>query len=140
MALPSSPPVAVWNFTLKQGADTSISMTWLQSDGVTPLNLTGYSMKLAIKASASSPTALLTLTSAANTGSRIVLGGTAGTINLIFARADTAALVASGLPNVNLIGTPLYQVGAYDLQYTDNAGNVNYLLEGTVSLDPQITV
>jgi len=142
MATTTNSGVANWSFVIKQGSDWSPTMTWTDDNGA-PIDLTGYHMKLTIRAYASSPIALLTLDSADTTGSRIVLGGTAGTIELIFAHADTAALAPSGLP---LPGTSLsggarvYALGVYDLQFTDPAGEVGYLVEGSVSLDPQVTI
>jgi hypothetical protein len=141
MALTTTPGVAQWSFSLKQGADWSASMTWNDDSG-NPINLTGYSMKLEIRAFASSPIPLLTLSSASSTGSHIVLGGTAGTITLVFAHADTAGLIPIGLPlpSSPLTGARAYSLGVYDLQFTDPTGNVGYLLEGNVSIDPQVTV
>lgn len=141
MAIPSNvPSVGLFNFVIKQGSDLSISMTWLDDNG-NPINLTGFAMKLAIRAFIGSPIALLTLSSANNTGSYIALGGTAGTITLNFAHTDTAALQTVGLPLPSLIGNArVFPLGVYDLQYTDPSGNVGYLLEGSVSLDPQVTV
>jgi hypothetical protein len=134
--------VAIFNWTIKQGSDLTISSTWLDDNSV-PMNLTGYAMTLTIRAFASSPASLLTLSSAASTGSHIALGGTAGTFSLIFAHADTAALIFTGMPSpINPItgGLASYPLGVYDLRYTDPSGNVGFLLEGNISLDPQVTV
>lgn len=132
--------VGQFNFTIKAGSDFMIPMTWIQDDGVTPVNLVGYSMALTIRAFVSSPVALLALTSSASSGSRIVLGGAAGTISLIFAHADTAGLPASGLIQPSVLGgLPVYPLGVYDLQYIDPSGNVGYLMEGLISLDPRVT-
>lgn len=141
MAVTATSGVAQWSFTLKQGADWSASMTWSDDNGA-PINLTGYSMKLTIRAFINSTVALLTLSSANTTGSHIVLGGTSGTIALIFAHADTATLTPVGLalPGSLLTGARVYALGVYDLQFTDPTGQVGYLLEGSVSLDPQVTV
>lgn len=141
MAIPSNvPSVGQFSFVIKQGSDLSISMTWLDDNG-NPINLTGFAMKLAIRSFIGSPVALLTLSSANNTGSYIALGGSTGTITLNFAHADTASLQSNGLPLPNLVGTArVFPLGVYDLQYTDPLGNVGYLLEGSVSLDPQVTV
>lgn len=142
MAAPVINSIAQFNFQIKQGSDLSISMTWNDDSG-NPINLTGYSMKLEIRSYTGSPTALLTLSSANSTGSYIALGGTAGTIDLIFAHADTAGLSPVGLPTPGspiAIGPRAYQLGVYDLQFTDPTGNVGYLLEGSVSLDAQVTV
>lgn len=140
MTIPSTVPgVGQFSWVIKQGSDQSISMTWLDDNG-NPINLTGFAMKLVIRSFIGSPVALLTLSSATSTGSYIALGGTAGTITLNFAHADTAALQTVGLPLPSLIGSArVFPLGVYDLQYTDPSGNVGYLLEGSVSLDPQVT-
>lgn len=134
--------VGSFNYCIKQGSDLTISMTWLNDAGA-PMNLTGYSMELTIRAFVNSPVSLLTMSSAESTGSYIALGGTEATIDLIFNHADTRAFVANGLPQPsNPVGGGLrvYPLGVYDLQFTDPTGNIGYLLEGTVSLDPQVTV
>ena len=142
MAIPSTvPSVGQFSFVVKQGSDLSISLTWLDDNG-NPINLTGFAMKMVIRAFLGSPVALLTLSSANNTGSYIALGGAAGTITLNFAHADTAGLQSNGIPlpgNPLFGGARVYPLGVYDLQYTDPLGNVGYLLEGSVSLDPQVT-
>lgn len=142
MATTTGSGVANFSFTLKQGADLTISMTWLNDAGA-PMNLTGYSMKLEIRSYTGSPTTLLILSSANNMGSYIALGGTAGTISLIFAHADTAGLSPVGLPTPGApiaTGPRTYPLGVYDLQFIDPTGDIGYLLEGSVSLDAQVTV
>ena len=139
MAITTNSGVGSYSFTIKQGANFSLSMTWLDDSG-NPMNLTGYSMALSI-ARGVGLTPLLTVSSAASTGSRIVLGGTAGTIDIEFDDADTALLFSSGLPPLpTLTNYPVFKLGLYDLKYTDPSGNVGYLLEGIVSLDPRTTV
>lgn len=139
MAVPSNvPTVGQFSFTLKAGADTSISMTWLDDNGV-PLNLTGYSMKMQIRAFLGSPVALLTLSSASTSGSYIALGGSAGTITLIFSHTDTATLQGNGQPTTSA-GSRVTPLGVYDLQYTDVSGNVGYLIEGSINIDRQVTI
>lgn len=141
MATTTNSGVAQFNFALKQGSDFQIPMTWLMDDGVTPMNLTGYSMLLQIRAFQSSSIVLLSLSSENTSGSYIALGGTAGTITLIFAHADTAVLMPNGSPSSNVLSSALKvgQVGVYDLQFTDPSGNIGYLIEGSVSLDPWVT-
>lgn len=139
--MPTSPSgVGIFPLPIKQGSDLTITCTWLDDNG-NPINLTGYAMKLAIRAFASSPVALLTLLSTATTGSRIAMGGTAGTFSLIFAHADTAAFSATGLPVPNVFGNGIqsFQLGVYDLQFTDPSGNVGFVLEGQVTVEPQVT-
>lgn len=129
-----------FSFVIKQGADWPITMTWLNDAGA-PLDLSNYSMSMSICPSPGA-TPLLTINSTATSGSRIILGGTAGTIELFFAHADTAAFVASGLPLPSpLPDAPLmYRLGSQDLKYVDPSGLVDYLFEGSVFLAPRSTV
>ncbi|MDR6389252.1 hypothetical protein [Paraburkholderia phenoliruptrix] len=138
MAITTNSGVGSFSFTIKQGGDFSLSLTWLDDNGA-PMNLTGYSMAMSI-ARGVGLTPMLTVSSAASTGSRIVLGGTAGTIDVIIADADTSSLTSTGLPSLpTLTNYPVFRLGLYDLKYTDPSGNVGYLLEGIVSLDPRTT-
>jgi hypothetical protein len=58
MAIPSTvPSVGQFSFVVKQGSDLSISMTWLDNNG-NPINLTGFSMKMVIRAFLGSPVGL----------------------------------------------------------------------------------
>ena len=141
MALTTTSGVGQFSFTLKAGADTTIAMAWTNDNGAA-MNLTGYNFVLTIRAFVTSTVAVLTLNSTAPTagGSEIQNGGAAGTIALVFAHADTIGLTPSGFASGNsLDGLPVSSLGVYDLQYTDPSGNVGYLLEGTVSLDPCVT-
>jgi hypothetical protein len=140
MAVTTGSGVAAFNFSLKQGSDTSISVIWWDDNGQ-PMDLTDYSMLLQIRAFQSSPIVLLSLSSANDAGSYIALSGQAGTIDLIFAHADTAALMTNGQPSFTPMqqGLRVGQVGFYDLQFTDPTGDIGYLFEGTVSLDPWVT-
>lgn len=133
--------VGQFSFALKAGSDVTITMTWLNDNGQ-PTNLTGYTMALVIRSFVSSTVAILSLNSSAATpgGSVIQLGGTAGTVTLVFGHADTVGLVPNGFaPSNPLGGLPASQLGVYDLQYTTPTGSIGYLLEGTVSLDPWVT-
>jgi hypothetical protein len=140
MAVTTDSGVPTWNFTIKQSADWSPSLAWTDDNG-NPVNLSGCSMKLMIKAYATSSVSLLTLSSSASSGSRIVLGGTTGIYTLVFAHADTAALPVSGAPTPNLLqsGLPAVALGVYDLQFIDVNGDVGYLFKGNVSIEPSVT-
>ncbi|HDR8930422.1 TPA: hypothetical protein QDA84_000415 [Burkholderia vietnamiensis] len=124
---------------MKQGADLSLSLTWADDNG-NPTDLTGVSMKMAIRQQFGSAP-LLTLDSNSTTGSHIVVGGSSGSAEIMLAAADTKSL-PTGFVVVNgsaLGQLPLYRLGIYDLQYTMPDGTVGYLLEGMVYLDPQVT-
>ena len=141
MATTTNSGIPIWNFTLKQGADQSFPSLWTDDNG-NPVNLTGYLMELTIRAFVGSPVAILTLSSANNSGSYISLGGTTGVFEPIFASADTALLTGVGLPSPGLLtnGLGIQKLGVYDLKFVPPDGLVGYLYEGTVSLDPRSTV
>lgn len=142
MATTTPLDIPTWNFTIKQNADWSPVLTWRNDNG-SPVDLTNYAMKLAIKAYANSPISIIELDSASSSGSRIVLGGTAGTIQLVFAHADTRTITPIGLP---LPGSSLtgggrtYSLGVYDLQYVDPLGDIGYLVQGNPSISLAVTI
>ena len=108
------------NWTIEQGADWSRRVTWLV-DGVA-VNLTGYTARMDVRLRHSSTDKLLALSSPS---AGITLGGLAGTIDLVLTAAQTAAL-AEGLY-------------VYDLELVSGAGVVTRLLEGTVTVTPEVT-
>lgn len=108
-----------YDFTIEQGTTFSRTFTWTDSSN-NPINLTGYTAKLSIApAPAGTPYISLTDTSG------ITLGGSAGTIAVTLTAAQTTAFT--------------FTTAKYDLKLTDASGNVTRLLEGTVTLDDEVT-
>lgn len=129
------------NFAFKQGADLTLDFTWLKDDG-TPMDLTGYSMEASFRAFTGSPVSLLTLQSGPTTGSRIDIFGDTGAFAFVFANADTSLFQPIGLPVQSnpIVGRiRSYIFSVYDLKYTTPAGLVDYLFEGSNTLDLNIT-
>ncbi|WP_168793615.1 hypothetical protein [Paraburkholderia aromaticivorans] len=116
-------------------------MVWADDQG-NPIDLTHYSMRLQIRTIGLGPTPLITLDSGSQSGSRIVLGGTSGEIDLVFARADTALISPTGLPlpGTNLRGPGIFQIGVHDLQYVDPNADIGYLFAGPGYLEPRVTI
>ena len=74
-----SAPAGTYNITADQGATFTRQLTWKDSAG-SAVNLTGYTARMQLRSSIdASGAAVLDLTTENN---RIVLGGTAGTIDL----------------------------------------------------------
>jgi hypothetical protein len=72
-------PAGTYNITADQGATFTRQLTWKDSAG-SAVNLTGYTARMQLRQSIdASGAAVLSLTTENN---RIVLGGTAGTIDL----------------------------------------------------------
>ena len=105
----------------EQGATFSLSITWTNPDG-TPINITGASAKMQVRATKTSSNVIL---EASTTNGRITLGGSAGTV--IF--------------NIPASVTSLLSVGqyVYDLNITDSSGNITRLLEGAFFVDGEVT-
>jgi hypothetical protein len=109
------------NLTVNQGATFSMTFTWLQDDGMTPVNLTGFTAEMQVREQAGG-TLLTTFTT---TDGSITLGGTAGTIVLLASATTTGGWQWDG--------------GYYDLHLTDGFGEVTTLLAGLLNVIPAIT-
>lgn len=112
---------AQWDLSADQGATFSAIFTWLESDQETPVNLTGWSAAMQVRAEATN--ALLASFSTALGG--ITLGGSAGTITLSAAPSTTSGWT--------------FGAGLYDLQLTDGSGDVTTLLAGIFTVTPAVT-
>jgi hypothetical protein len=110
-----------YNITCDQGATFKRTITWTNQARV-PYNLTGYTARMQVRSTAASSTIVLELTTA---NSRITLGGTAGTVNLLVAADVTAAL------------TPGLYV--YDLELVSGGGEVTRLIEGNFNVKAEVT-
>lgn len=110
----------VYDITIEQGATFALTLTWLDTDGVTPINLTGYTARMKIKKSVGG-TEIASLTNA----SGITLGGVAGTIAILIADTATAAYT--------------FKRAVYDLELV-NGSTVTRLIEGNVILSREVTV
>lgn len=108
------------NFLCEQGATFTREITWLDAEGV-PVDLTNYSARMQVRATAASSTTLVSLTSPS---SGITLGGTAGTITLTITATATAAITAGCY--------------VYDLELVDGA-TVYRILQGDFTVDAEVT-
>jgi hypothetical protein len=111
---------ATHNFVCEQGATFSRQITWLDSNGA-PLDLTGYTARMQVRATVDASSALFNLTSGAGD---ITLGGAAGTITIAISATATAAVAAGCY--------------VYDLELVDGA-TVYRLLQGEFEVDAEVT-
>jgi hypothetical protein len=109
-----------YNITIEQGATFRLSITW-KADGVA-VDITGYTARMQVRHRYSSTDTLLSLTSAAGD---IVLGGSAGTIVVTASATATAAITE--------------RAAFYDLELVSGSGVVTRLLQGAVSITPEVT-
>jgi len=111
---------AVYDFTLDAGADTVVTYTYKDAAGQL-INLTGYSAKMELR---SAPGGTLGLQLSTSNG-KIALGGAAGTVTVTFSDTDSITLTL-----------PSY---AYDLELTSGGGLITRLVQGTVTVSPEVT-
>ena len=106
-----------YNFTLEQGATFSREIT-VQDSG-SPMNLTGHTPRMQMRSTHDSSTIALTFTAA------IANPATNGKINL-GATATATAAVEEG-------------IYVYDLEIESGSSGVTRLLEGQVTVTPEVT-
>lgn len=113
-------------FVIYQGATFSKTLTWKtapdEDSPKTPVDLTGCTARMQVRAKIGATEVLLTLTTE-NGG--ITLGGTAGTIDLLIEAEDTAAIT--------------WTSGVYDLEIIFTNGDVRRLLYGEVVVSREVT-
>ena len=113
-----------YTLNIYKGATLDITFTYKDSAG-NPVNLTGYTARLQVRASVDAAAFLLELTTALVAGSGIVLGGAAGTIQLVAPAAATAAYT--------------WDEGVYDLELISGTGVVTRLLQGPAKAWHEVT-
>jgi hypothetical protein len=110
----------VSNLAIEQGSTFRQRVTWNQPGG-SPQDLSGSTAHMQIRA-ATLNTVLANLTDTAG----LTLGGALGTIDIVITAAQTMLLVGAR--------------AVYDLIVTLPSGDVVRLIEGTVQIDPLVTV
>jgi hypothetical protein len=104
-----------------QGATFSQVITWKSATG-TPVNLSGYSARMQVRARVDSTTEVLDLSSQGG-NPKIVLGGSAGTITITVPDGD-----------MDFEGSYVY-----DLEVESSGGVVTRLLMGRFQCRPEVT-
>jgi hypothetical protein len=112
-------PAGKTNLYIEKGATFHKSITWEVAGN--PVDLTGYSARMMIRASYAAASPLIELTTS---NGRIALNGAPGRIDLFIGATDTEALAGSA--------------GVYDLELV-NGAEVTRLLQGEVTLSPEVT-
>jgi hypothetical protein len=108
-----------YNIAIEQGATYDQTFTWTVN--AAPVNLTGYAARMQFRQSAANPTVNFDIA----TGGSITLGGAAGTIRIQITASNTSALAAGNY--------------VYDLELQSGTGVVTRLLQGTVTVSPEVT-
>lgn len=109
-------------YDIQIDAGATYRLQVLYADVVTenPVNLTGYSARMHVRDTIESTTTVLALTSA----SGITITPSAGTLDIVIAASVTKDLVG---PYV------------YDLEIESGAGVVDRLLQGSITVSPEVT-
>jgi hypothetical protein len=116
-----SAPAGTYNIVADQGATFTRQLTWKDSAG-SPVDLTAYTARMQLRTSVEAAgSAVLSLTTENN---RIVLGGTAGTIDLSVEASAMESVAASTY--------------VYDLELVSGSV-VTRLVQGTFELRAEVT-
>ena len=106
----------IYNFTLNQGATFTRQLTVKENNS--PLNLTGHTAAMQLRSTYDSATVALSMAAA-------VINATQGILSISATATATAALEEG--------------IYVYDLEITTSAGVVTRLLQGQVTVSPEVT-
>lgn len=112
---------ATHDILIEQGATFQLNLVWKDSGG-TPINLTGYTARMQVRQKIADTNPLLSFTTE---NGAITLGGALGTIAITGLATLTDALTVKS--------------GVYDLELVSPGGIVTRLIEGAVTITPQVT-
>jgi hypothetical protein len=113
--------VASHDLTIAAGATYSQTLNWKTGSPAAFVNTTGFTGRMQLRTSYTAATASLELTTA---NGRVSLTN-AGVITLALTASETAALAAGRY--------------VYDLELVSSGGVVTRLLEGVVTVSPEVT-
>lgn len=111
----------IYELNINQGSNLSLEIALKNADG-TPLNLTGYTARMQLRASYTSPQVIVELTTE---NGRLVITPLTGLVTLLLSAATTAALVA--------------KTYVYDLEIVSASGFVTRMLQGEAVISPEVT-
>lgn len=120
-------PAGTWDFTIEQGSTFVQQLVWTD-DSNNPVPMTGCTAHMQIRNGPPlllGETDILYLDMTSGAG-QIQLGSTDGTITLILTADETAALI--------------FKVAQYDLHIISPSGAVLRILQGKVTLSPEVTI
>lgn len=109
------------NLYIQQGTDFTHVISLQNNDG-SPLSIFGYTARMQVRETATSPLALIELST---TNGRIVNGGANGQLTLTLTNVETSALA--------------WRSGVYDLELTSPGGIISRIIEGNVTVGLEVT-
>jgi len=104
-----------------QGSNFSQVLTFLQTAGGTPVDLTGLTGRMQIRQTLASSDVIIELTTE---NGRLAFGGVNGVVTMTLTAAETAAILTEGV---------------YDLEFVASATSAERWLEGLVILSKEVT-
>ena len=113
---------ANYDFTLEQGANHSFEILYKNSDG-SIFDFTGYDAKLQARKSTSASDVLIELVSSTD----LIFNNSLGKITVNFLPSHTIPL-----SNTN-------QKLVYDLEITNGVNNVIRIIQGSITISPEVT-
>lgn len=114
-------PAGKLDLLIEQGATFKQSLIVNDGSGA-PLNLTGFTARMQIRASVEAADSLIELTTE---NSRITLTPAQGRVDLLISATDTAGLT--------------FESAVYDLEIVNAGGEVTRLVQGKVKLSREVT-
>lgn len=111
------------NLTVYKGSTFLKSFQWKTGEPLTPVNLTGYKIRAQFRAKQSSPDILQEFST--TNGKLVITDVLTGKFQLVLTAAETSAI--------------LYKSAVYDLEVEDATEFVIRLIEGSVTVVPEVT-
>jgi len=109
------------DLTIYQGSNFSQVVTFLQTVGGTPVDLTGLTGRMQIRQSKTSTDVMIEMTTA---NGRLAFGGANGVVTMTLTATETATILSDGV---------------YDLEFVTSATSADRWLEGSVTLSKEVT-
>lgn len=113
-----------YNFTIQQGSDFALQGNLLDDDDA-PIDLTNYTLKLQARINYYSSIKILDLTSAGGSPNIFLNNPSTGSFLIVLSDTITAAIDANEY--------------VYDLEATDGSGKITRLMQGIITLSPEVT-
>lgn len=111
------------NLKIYQGATFRRTIQWKTGTPATPVNIAGWTGRMMIRKKVSDAAPIVSLTTA--NGGINITNGAQGTFEIYITATATAALTIT--------------TGVYDLELVSTTGDVTRLIEGTVTVSPEVT-
>jgi len=110
----------IYNLNVDAGSTYNLAVQWKDGSG-NPYNISGYTGRMQIRRNINSDTFQVDLTT--ENGGIEIIDAAAGSFKVVITPTQTASLLN----------------GVYDLEIQDGSGNVTRLLQGSVTVNPEVT-